>query len=818
MKLIECYIENFGNLSDFKYTFSDGINVIKRDNGFGKTTLSVFIKAMFFGLDESKKVKIEENDRKRYLPWNDSRCAGSLVFEIDKKRYRIERSFAKKAADDTFKLYDEKSGKESNIFSKSIGEELFGIDEDGFERTVFLSEANLSGMTENKKIASKLSDLVGCEGDLDVMDEAIKLLEKQRKTYHRRGGAGEIGSISEKLTDIELKINDLTRMKKALADEEEKLRQVSAELNSCREKRNRLLAKARLVDIARTKRTYEKQYLEMKKTLDEDMLIYDRLKSFFKDTPPSPAELEKARELYSEYKRIKASISESEETYAKLPYINVSKEEYENARLICDSLKEKERERYLLSERLKTQTSDDKSSANLSITEEYIERLSSKNNSKKANKSLYIALFSGIFLMLIGAFSAALIHAAASAVSVIGAAILIFSIIKLTDGKSNSNLKEITAEAIEFAKEYRPYSQLDESNILNALYELRGEAYARSQSEKDAEEIREKICTLSEKISESERVACEFLAHFPTTDAPNICSALEEVLQKRAIATALSDAARKNEEKRNENVMLASKYFETVSEFLSRFGITSDRPFDEISSKLIEYNTLKRTIIKTKNTIEAFISEHSIDPKNISGDNNIEVFENPDDPTFLAKIKELEKEKTLIERQCRMYSDEIERIDELRSEHELYSEKLTRYKRILDINQKTQQLLTEAKDSLTAKYLSKTKSAFDKYISEIAKENAEDFKMDTSFAIMKNERGSLKSAIAYSKGTRDIYFLATRFALIDSLYEKESPFIILDDPFAYFDDTRLTRALKAIQRLAKEKQIVYFTCQDARKP
>ena len=97
--------------------------------------------------------------------------------------------------------------------------------------------------------------------------------------------------------------------------------------------------------------------------------------------------------------------------------------------------------------------------------------------------------------------------------------------------------------------------------------------------------------------------------------------------------------------------MLAKKYSETASAFLSRFPVRSERPFDEINSKIIEYATVRRTLLRTKSSIEEFITEHGIDPENLSCGNFTEYIPNPDDPTLLAKISELEKEKTLIERQ-----------------------------------------------------------------------------------------------------------------------------------------------------------------------
>ena len=49
MKLVELYIINFGNLSDVTYKFSEDITSFCEKNGYGKSTLVDFIKAMFYG-------------------------------------------------------------------------------------------------------------------------------------------------------------------------------------------------------------------------------------------------------------------------------------------------------------------------------------------------------------------------------------------------------------------------------------------------------------------------------------------------------------------------------------------------------------------------------------------------------------------------------------------------------------------------------------------------------------------------------------------------------------------------------------------------
>ena len=117
---------------------------------------------------------------------------------------------------------------------------------------------------------------------------------------------------------------------------------------------------------------------------------------------------------------------------------------------------------------------------------------------------------------------------------------------------------------------------------------------------------------------------------------------------------------------------------------------------------------------------------------------------------------------------------------------------------------------------MSTRYLGKTKAGFIKYAELIGGITGESFEMDTDFGVKKQEGASTKGVEAYSRGTRDLFNLAARLALIDSLYEKERPFIILDDPFTAFDDGKTESALKLLRGLSKERQIIYFTCSRSR--
>ena len=63
---------------------------------------------------------------------------------------------------------------------------------------------------------------------------------------------------------------------------------------------------------------------------------------------------------------------------------------------------------------------------------------------------------------------------------------------------------------------------------------------------------------------------------------------------------------------------------------------------------------------------------------------------------------------------------------------------------------------------------------------------------------------------------RELVDVCARFALTDAMYEKEKPFMLLDDPFANLDDVNLAEAMSLLRSLAKERQIIYFSCSNSR--
>ena len=209
MKLIRCYIENFGKLHKFEYEFKDGLNIINEENGFGKTTFATFIKSMFYGLDTTINVKTENSERKKYMPWQGGIYGGNIEFETKGKKYKIERFFSKKPIDDTFKLYDLSTNLESNDYTNNIGEELFKINKTGYERSTYIPQGKIQIEMEDS-LNAKLSNVLENDNDVNTSEEALKLLNESKKIYKKeRGKGGLIDEKKEKLNALERELENV---------------------------------------------------------------------------------------------------------------------------------------------------------------------------------------------------------------------------------------------------------------------------------------------------------------------------------------------------------------------------------------------------------------------------------------------------------------------------------------------------------------------------------------------------------------------------------------------------------------------------------
>ncbi|MCR5216312.1 MAG: AAA family ATPase [Lachnospiraceae bacterium] len=281
MKLIRCYIENFGKHKELEYTFQDGLNIILEENGWGKTTFATFIKAMFYGLEATTKRSLSENERKHYLPWQGGSFGGSLVFEMKGKQYRIERFFGEKRKDDTYRLFDETTGLESKDFGPCPGEEIFGMDANTFEHTTFVPQNGMAVKSSDRMVA-RLNNMTGQEENVEGYELAVSLLDGHMKEYVKTGNRGKISDLQNELTMVNDKLYKLQNREQSYEELQEALKHVDeqkTEVTSAMRILRQLTKETSEYDGLKAKKDHYdslvKSQMEAKSKLDMERLFFE---------------------------------------------------------------------------------------------------------------------------------------------------------------------------------------------------------------------------------------------------------------------------------------------------------------------------------------------------------------------------------------------------------------------------------------------------------------------------------------------------------------------------------------------------------------
>ena len=138
MVILSLEIAHFGKLKNTKVNFRPGMNVLTGENESGKTTIAHCIRAMFYGLDPDQEIY------ERYYPHDFVGLYGAkMTVSVDDVEYVIERSFIKERP--LFKIV-RLPEKEAVADPQDWLEKLLhGVNEAGFEETVFMSQAAFLG-------------------------------------------------------------------------------------------------------------------------------------------------------------------------------------------------------------------------------------------------------------------------------------------------------------------------------------------------------------------------------------------------------------------------------------------------------------------------------------------------------------------------------------------------------------------------------------------------------------------------------------------------------------------------------------------------
>ncbi|MBQ2923801.1 MAG: AAA family ATPase [Tyzzerella sp.] len=292
MRLIRCHIENFGKLHDYTIDFEKGANVICEENGWGKSTLAAFIRAMFYGLEGERKRSIEENERKRYTPWQGGVFGGQLTFEVDGKEYTVTRTFNEQ---DEFELRDAKTNLISDDYSSKLGEELFKVDRESFMRTVFIGQADCeTSVTDD--INAKIGNLTDNSNDLNSYEAASARLKDLLNSLTPSRKTGSISQRKNEITELDRKVVAQKGIPEALQKLQEKR---SEELQVY----NQLKVQLQTLQNEQTRLSNLQRILAMKEQWDNLKREVQGVRKVFVDDVPSMELIDEVQKHYSEMEK-----------------------------------------------------------------------------------------------------------------------------------------------------------------------------------------------------------------------------------------------------------------------------------------------------------------------------------------------------------------------------------------------------------------------------------------------------------------------------------------------------------------------------------
>lgn len=839
MKLIRLHVENFGKLQNFDFSFERGLNVFLEENGWGKSTLAAFIKAMLYGMPASSKQSLDENERKKYMPWQGGAYGGSLEFSTASGKYRIERFFGAKESGDSFVLYDLATNCESTRYSSRVGEELFGIDADGFSRTVYLSQHAVTAKGDNNSITAKLGDLLDDVDDIGSFDDAMAALEKRRKYYKMTGERGRIAEIEREIANLGAQIEQLTRTEDMMRQKESELAALARRMKELTASIDEVRATLRHAGLARERAAFLAQKERMQKELSALEESARELDARMKGKHPTPEEMTALRRLldniYEARARVNeiASLSSQSEKYEilKPDFVGAlpTKEEFSamlSANFELQNIAHRE-------QGLQTPTESTASrhfARQMPPTEGEIKGIldalaaeeaarAAQKEKKGSGKTTAVVCLVLAVLAAVAGFFAPILFALAGVLGMI-------SLCLFLQKEKPEEVSTVFAAEIAARDMLSRYGVSAEGNLRDRLTELsllsrqwRESESAEQKRIKSLQALRSKKQQLLRELQEQFRAWDILLS--PKNDYRDDIEALRRDVARIARAVAEKEQRdRRREAALAEQKRLQAEFTPFLRHFDPEAKLKPAECLDRVQEWETEYRRLSRRIPELRAELARFVVEKGIDAHTEQQSTTL-----PDVDALSARERALQKELGEVQnRQVELkshigrLSSDVERLPEIEATVRALEEELTQARANSNTIANTAQFLEEAKTGLSTRYLADMQTSFSALLKTLMDDNAPESVMDTSFKVKLRQSGKTQHPESLSQGWRDAVEFCVRLSLTEALYaEGETPPIILDDPFVNLDERRLTAAKRLLVALSEKYQILYLICHAERR-
>lgn len=872
MRLLSCHIENFGKLHQFDMEFHEGLNVICRDNGWGKSTLAAFIKAMLYGLDGDRKRGVTDNERRKFKPWQGGVFGGRLEWEeAGGKRYAASRTFGDTPARDTFELRDLRTNLVTDDYSSRLGEELFHLNSASYYRSIFISQSDCP-TSSTDDIHAKIGNLADNTGDINSFEAAEKKLSDQINRLTPERSTGLLHRLHEEAAILQRKVREGSSLDETIAARENEL------ADAMRQKQELIRRKGdwetmqkqavRLQDLRVRRKEYEmrrdstqalqaqlddarrafpgempeentvREMLatcgEMKSAreiaasfalTEQESNHLDALRRLFGNHPPSTEEIDLHIREEQSLRRMTARLDRLQLTPGERGRLAELHSGFAGDSIAPSALSEKWEERCRQKNALSAKQD---SCAEMTASRQRARRAAAK-------RAAILCAVGGLMLLAGGVLCAPPLHRTipGAAAAAIGIPLLTAGIIAaLRRARAGSRfarpIESLQAEIDRDARAIKATDDLtcqfltrhgrafDEPLVHYTLQEIGAEQRElerlKSRSEQADEFIRNnRPDALRESIN-------GFLGQYGIASGGDDLS--DTLYGLRGNALMYSSLSQKDANWQNARGDFVTKQ-KILSGFLASLGLEADdiqAQLEQIRSDMARYKELSQQYTAARAELDAFAAQNDLSALTADDTASLPALEelNGEINSCAAAIEALNDSMQAVRQEIEKLYSLYEQWENdkclLQKNEELRSASQLKYSRLV----LARKYLRTAKESLTARYVDTIYSAFGGYYQLLTGQNADHYRIDANVTLTVDELGHQRDEKTLSAGTRDMAGVCLRLALADAMYPDEKPALIMDDPFTNLDDAKIAAARQLLDAVAAKYQVIYFTCSASR--
>lgn len=822
MRLIYCHIENFGRLRNLDYTFEEGVNVICRENGWGKSTFSAFLRAMFYGFSGTRRKKKEENERERYRPWQGGIYGGRLAFEAGGKQYEMTRVFGRRESEDEFELRDLATNLLCGDYSSKIGEELFHLNRDSFSRTVFTGQLDCSAAATDE-VNALVADLSERAGDMSAYESARKRLEEAANRLSPGRPSGSLYRRAEEIRLLEReasagkelagKLSICGQRERDAAEEEDKLTrklkllETRIESAAAEEEKERLLLENQTLHAGRQE--VRRRLAAVRDSRREDL---EKTSAFFPGRVPSRSEVEKYLEGSREMERLEAGIQAETPDEEEEQRLSELKAEFRD----CESIDEPVQNDPLTSA---ARGGREYKSIDKPAQDDPLKNAARRDKERPfpGNRGRFYLVCGviGTFLFASGLTGVVLTHNPGFAI-LCASGLAAAAAAGLGLYLRNEREKQDRDRARTPARNMR--DEQDQQDLQDQLYDRTDESKARENSKAgDDSKVRD-----DSKAGENSEAG-------ETADSDDRRSAAVNLDSKKREYERLCRKERRIEELYAE----WSKVRIPILRFLKELGFFPQEDLriqlEKLRDAADDCEDAGRLLREAESDLRSYEAQMQAEGISLTEEAPVSSgrIRRANETEELRRLAGETGTALLLCRQRR--ADSSRELEELHTEYEEWEYSMQRLD-LLRAKQKEEEKqyrrinaaavgLRAAKEALTARYADPIAANFRRYWERITGYSAAGIRVDAESRVTVEERGKQREISLLSTGYQDLAGICLRVALADAMYlaaGRERPPLIMDDPFTSLDDEKTEGAMLFLREAGKEYQILYFTCSSSR--